>query len=404
MTATGGGEGFAVLCDGTGTVRRVLCGRAGEAAPGVPLTALLDPPWEPSLGGFLAALAHQRLVLDWEPEGAAGSGVRLSGIRIDGDCCLVVAAPERTEMTRLVDDLMRINNEQTNALRDAGRRLARRARKEGEDDARLYEELTRVNNDLVNLQRELTKANTQLAHLNRQKNQFLGMAAHDLRSPLGVVLTYSEFLEDEAAAVLNPDQMAFVQTIRNNCHFMLRVIDDLLDVSSIEAGQLNLNRVSGSLEALVRGHLPKARALAAKKDIALELELGQPLPDFPFDADKLQQVLTNLVDNAIKFSHPGGVIRVGLGRDGDWAELTVQDQGVGMNPTELSGLFQPYGSPKKLGTAGEKSTGLGLAIVKRIVTGHGGEVDATATPGAGTRIRVRLRLCDRATGVGGVTG
>ncbi|MEO8452111.1 MAG: HAMP domain-containing sensor histidine kinase, partial [Gemmatimonadota bacterium] len=169
----------------------------------------------------------------------------------------------------------------------------------------MFEELTRVNNELANVQRELTKRNVELVRLNEQKNRLLGMAAHDLRSPLGIIQSYSEFLEDEAGPVLTAEQLEFVTIIRDTSKFMLRLVDDLLDITAIEAGQLRLDREPANLEALVRHNVQLNHVLGARKRIEVDFASdGAPLIA-PVDGGKIEQVLNNLISNAIKFSHAG---------------------------------------------------------------------------------------------------
>ena len=202
---------------------------------------------------------------------------------------------------------MRINNEQANALRTTAKELSLVVEKRAERDDSVYEEMSRLNNEMVNLQREMAKKNAQLEKLNEQKNQLLGMAAHDLRSPLGVILSYAEFLESDAAAVLNEEQREFVTTIKDMSEFMLRMVTDILDVTAIEAGQLALDRQPADLARLIQHNVTLNRVLAAKKDIAVEFDPPAVLPKVSFDAGKVEQVLNNLISNAIKFSHRGTV-------------------------------------------------------------------------------------------------
>lgn len=385
------GQAFAAVCDDGGRVERVICPAAdapGVPSPGQALHQLVAGADE-SVEGFLAALRARQVVLDWPLDRAAGTGLWLSGARLEG-CLVVLVSPAASDSGRVAAELVRMNNEQANALRDLSQRLAQQAQAQARDDDASYEALTRVNNELVNTQRALAQANAGLERLNRRKNELLGMAAHDLRSPLGTIQTYSEFLESEAGERLTPEQLEFLDVIRSSSAFMLRVVDNLLDLASIEAGQLVLDPRTEDLEAQVRGLLQRQRPLAARKSIALELAVLTPIPPFPFDRDKVEQALSNLLDNAVKFSHPGGTVTVTLDDDGQQAVVEVADRGIGMAEEARAGLFIPYGVRRTPGTRGEKSVGLGLAIVKRIVEGHGGAVTVTSRPGHGTIFRITL--------------
>lgn len=291
---------------------------------------------------------------------------------------------------------MRINNEQANALRSAAKALALAAQEgtRGEDD--LLDEFSRVNNELATLQRELARKNARLVRLDEQKNRLLGMAAHDLRSPLGVVQSYSEFLRDEAMEHLDEEQREFVEAIWDASRFMLSIIDDLLDVTQIEAGTLRLELAETDLVDLVQRNVALNRVLASRKDIRLELAVpGEPVP-MAVDSRKIQQVLNNLVSNAIKHSHGGSTVWIAVEASADEARLTVRDEGEGIAEEDIPRLFQPFGRASKRGTSGEPSTGLGLAIVRRIVEGHGGQVSLESALGKGSAFTVSLPRRDGA--------
>jgi len=264
-------------------------------------------------------------------------------------------------------------------------------RAHAERDSALYDELSRLNNELVAMQRELAKKNVELEQLNALKNQFLGIAAHDLRNPLSVIMSYSEFLKEDAGAVLNDEQREFLDIIRASSRFMLNLVNNLLDVAQIEAGQLRLDLQPLDLVALIRHNIMLNRVLAAKKQIEIEL-MDEPLPLLLLDASKIEQVLNNLLSNAIKFSPPRTTIRVRVARADDQILLAVQDQGPGIPPNELDKLFKPFQRTSVKSTAGEKGTGLGLSIVKKIVEGHHGKIWVESQVGQGTTFFVALPL------------
>ncbi len=257
-------------------------------------------------------------------------------------------------------------------------------------DDRYYDELSQLNNDLANAYRDLAKKSAELSRLNAQKNQFLGMAAHDLRNPLEVILTYSEFLLAEAAPQLDRDQAAFIATIRSSSEFMLHLVEDLLDLAKIESGRLELDLARADLAELAERNVAMNRVLAAKKGTGIELGIdGRPFPML-IDSPKVEQVLNNLIGNAVKFSPPGAAVEVRLCRQDGRVTIAVADHGPGVPPDELGKLFRPFERTRVRSTAGEKSTGLGLAIVKRIVEGHGGEIRVENGPERGATFVVAL--------------
>ena len=231
----------------------------------------------------------------------------------------------------------------------------------------LYDELSRINNELVNARRELTKRNAELARVDAEKNQFLGMVVHDLRNPLTVIQAYSEFLSELQGKVIGPRELQFINAIDRSSEFILGLINDLLDISKIEAGQLVLNKRPTDLDALIEHNLSLNRVLAERKQIRLDYKSTAKFSNVLLDARKIDQVLNNLVDNAIKVSPPQGTVAVRLSREHDSALLRVTDQGPGIPADELEVIFQPF-RQGHLGTTKEgKNAGLGLAIANSIV-------------------------------------
>ncbi len=378
--------GAAFLCDADGVIRQVIRNDLGLAgAPGQPLSGLVDRSSFTKLLNLLVELRTRGAALDWELNAALGDEVtslHFAGVRLD-DRILIVAARTRNGALELYEEMMRINNEQMNLLRAA-------AKENAEQTASLYDEISRLNNELVNMQRELAKKNAELEKLNEQKNRFLGMAAHDLRAPLSVIIMYSEFLMDEVGDALSQEQAEFLAIIHSSSEWMRTIVNDWLDIAAIEAGALRLDRQPEDLAALVERNLARNRPLAARKNIRLEAECQDGLPPVCIDAHKIDQVLDNLISNAVKFSHPGSAITVRLAAAPGGVVLSVRDEGVGIPPEKRERLFKPYERAHDHGTGGERGTGLGLAIVNKIVTGHGGRVRVESEPGKGTTFEVWL--------------
>lgn len=244
--------------------------------------------------------------------------------------------------------------------------------------------------ELEALTEALRAQNVELAALNAQKDRFLGIAAHDLRNPLGVVLGYTDLLIGGSAGALNDDQHQILSTIRSNAEYMLGLLEDLLDFSTIQAHGLRLNLEPTDLALVVRETVALERMLAALKGIEIRLQPPQELPLLSLDARKVRQVVENLLSNAIKFSHRGTAVGVELGATDEHVVITVRDHGVGIPRSELERLFRPFGKTSARGTGGERSTGLGLAIVYNIVVAHGGRIEVESEVGSGSTFRVLL--------------
>jgi hypothetical protein len=239
---------------------------------------------------------------------------------------------------------------------------------------------------------EKSRLYERMVELNAQKNTLLGIAAHDLRGPIAVIQGFVELVQEGIAGPVTPKQQEVMSLIRRACNTMLGLIDNFLDLSAIEAGQLRIELREVELRPFLEETAAMNALLADAKSIRIELDLPADLPRARFDPDRLSQVLNNLIGNAIKFSHPGTVITLG-GRhvDGE-LELFVRDQGQGIPSEELPELFRSFRRGSVRPTGGEKTNGLGLAIVKRMVEAHGGRVSVESQVGHGSRFAVRLPL------------
>lgn len=392
-----GTAGVALLCDAAGNVQSVLrdsLGISGRITPGQPFREVVDPDCAAKAQAFLETLQIQQAVFNWElnlPLGQDGEVVSLhfAGAVSEGGF-LVVGARSRSGIARFYEELVRINNEQTNTLRSVMKDLSLQARAQTERDSVYYDELSRLNNELATSQRELARRNAELARLNEQKNQFLGIASHDLRNPLEVILTYSEFLIAEAADRLEPEQRKFVETIHASSEFMLNLVENLLDLAKIEAGRLDLDLSTVDLAQVLERNVSLNRTLAQKKGIDVVLRRETGLPAMRIDEAKIEQVLNNLIGNAVKFSPAGSQVEVRAEEKEDRVVLSVRDQGPGVPADELDKLFRPFGRTRVRSSGGEKCTGLGLAIVKKVIEGHGGEIRVESAPGEGATFYVSL--------------
>ena len=261
----------------------------------------------------------------------------------------------------------------------------------------MRKEVLSLNQELNNVMRQLHKKNAQLQRLNEEKNQFLGMAAHDLRKPIGLIITYSEFLMEEAADLLNGEQKDFLNTINSSCSFMKRLVDDFLDVSAIEAGKFDLDLQPANIYDILEESLKLNNLQATKKGIELQVQSEDCIQRMTMDASKIEQVITNLVSNAIEHTQPGTKVSIGLACDQQSMTFSVQDKGPGIAPEEMNKLFKPFEKTSAKKTAGEKSTGLGMLITRKIIEAHGGEIWVDSTLGSGTTVYFSLprKACEQ---------
>lgn len=394
MSLDDANKGVAFLCGTDGRVLRTIRDEIGLPEifrAGSTIGTLVEATSADKADQFLLTLNSHGAAFDWELSmlvAGRSTTMHFAGVA-EGAHLYVVAARSPTGLARFNDELMRINNEQANALRSARKEIGASQREQATRDNRLYDDLSRLNNELSTLQRELFRKNAELAALNAIKSELLGMAAHDLRSPLGVILNYSDFLEAEAGPLLDEQQRAFIATIKRTSRFMLGLVDDLLDVSTIEAGRLQLDRQPTDLAALVAGNVALNAVLSARKGISVAFEPAAATT-LSIDASRIEQVLNNLIGNAVKFSNPGSSVKVRLATADGVATVSVSDQGPGIGAGDLSKLFKMFSRATARGTAGEKSSGLGLAIVRRVVEAHGGRIWVDSEIGQGSTFQFTL--------------
>lgn len=253
------------------------------------------------------------------------------------------------------------------------------------------QQLRKANDELHLMHREMEEKNRALELAVEMQNHFLGMAAHDMRNPLAVTLGYARVLLEGLGGSLAPKQEKFIASIHRSAQTLLQLVNELLEISELESGNLNLNLQKTDLGALVTQVVELNGFLAENKQIAIRSD-QHPVPELELDPAKIEQVLNNLLTNAVKFSHPKTEVRVVLRSDDREVRLSVVDQGQGIPLAEQASLFEPFQKTSVRGTAGEKSTGLGLAIVKRIVEGHGATIEVKSEPGKGSEFCLRFPL------------
>ncbi len=254
----------------------------------------------------------------------------------------------------------------------------------------MRKEVLSLNRELSNLLRELHKTNAQLKRLNEEKNQFLGMAAHDLRKPIGLVISYSEFLIDETEEALNGEQAGFLNTIHSSSTFMKRLVDDFLDVSAIEAGQFEMDLQPASIHDALEQSLALNRLQALKRGIELKVQCDENIPRITMDAPKIEQVISNLVSNAIEHSPAESLVTISIECEREKIAFSVQDSGAGIAEEDIDKLFKPFGKLQAKKKGGEKSTGLGMLITRKIVEAHKGRIWVESQIGKGTTVSFNL--------------
>ncbi|UII79323.1 response regulator [Flagellimonas sp. CMM7] len=246
---------------------------------------------------------------------------------------------------------------------------------------------------LYNQKRALELQYQELDTLNKLKNKFLGIAAHDIRNPLAIIEFYSKSLLKELGPTLDdPSRIQELENIFVSTKFAQNLVNDFLDISKMESGNIELEEEMIDVNYFLESNIQFNQIFANKKNINLVGEINLKDIRTAFDKNKMNQVLNNLITNAIKFSHEGTSIHLKAQQKGNQLLLSVQDEGQGIPKNEITHLFDPFAKTSVKSTAGEKSTGLGLMIVKKIVDAHKGEITVTSKVGIGSCFNIELPI------------
>jgi signal transduction histidine kinase len=285
-------------------------------------------------------------------------------------------------------------------LVDRVRRERDRARAEAESVRRLEE--VRTGLELANerledeveerrrVEERLRQANEQLAKLSELKSAFVSTVSHELRTPLTSIKNAIDLVRREQTGEVSEPQKRFLSMAQRNVGRLAVIINDLLDLSKIEAGKLEYNFEPVGLPELLDDLRATFVPQAAASSVELELAVDEPAPQVFADPQRLAQVLTNLVSNALKFTPAGGRVEVCVRPSGGWTELAVSDTGPGIPAEHRERIFEPFYQAEDCLTRTVQGTGLGLSIAREMVSAHGGELTLTSAEGLGSRFSVRL--------------
>jgi signal transduction histidine kinase len=234
---------------------------------------------------------------------------------------------------------------------------------------------------------ELAEKNEELRELDRLKDQFVGLVSHELRTPLTSICGYLELFREGFPGAPVEQQERFLEAVERNAGRLLTLINDLLFMTQIEAGKLELQLARAELAELAEECAAAAKPLAEERQIALDV-VADAAPLVEVDRSRLIQVFDNLISNALKFTPPGGQVRIELGADNGVVHAEVRDTGMGISARDQRHLFEPFFRSSSV--AAVPGTGLGLAISKGIVEAHGGRISAGSREGLGTTFRIEL--------------
>ncbi len=262
------------------------------------------------------------------------------------------------------------------------------------------ENISKLKQELVDRQmaeKVLQQSNQELARATRLKDEFLANMSHELRTPLNSICGMTEGLQEGIFGTVNPVQIEALQTIERSSNHLLALIDDILDLAKIGAGQIELESAPTNIYELCNSSLLFIKQQAVQKQIDLHIELPPRMPNISIDERRIRQVLINLLNNAIKFTPTRGNIALNVTIEADnttssWIRFAVVDTGIGIESSDIDKLFQPF---TQLDTALNRQyngTGLGLALVKGIVEMHQGSVQVQSQVGIGSQFIFNLPI------------
>ncbi|MBA7467968.1 Sensor histidine kinase RcsC [subsurface metagenome] len=272
------------------------------------------------------------------------------------------------------------------------KRMERELRERNEQLDVQNEELQSQTEELMTQQQELIEKTEEVERANRLKSEFLANMSHGLRTPLNVIIGFSELMKDEVPGKINKEQRQCLSDVLASSQHLLNLINEVLDLSKVESGKTRFHLTNLALtevtESLARTMLP----ILAPRQQSLDVEIEEGLPLVHADKAKLSEVLLNLLSNATKFTPDGGKLKVEAVREDNWCRVSVIDNGIGIKKEDQEQIFEPFYQLDNPLTKEKSGTGLGLALVKQIIEKHGGQIWVESEYGGGSRFTFTLPL------------
>lgn len=238
--------------------------------------------------------------------------------------------------------------------------------------------------DSMKAEQALRASNMALAAADRLKSEFVANVSYQLRTPLNTIMGFSEILTNQYFGTLNERQMEYTRTIMEASKKLLLLINDVLDLATIEAGRMSLEQESTSVAALMNAAKQMTAEWARQQSLEIVIDCPSDIGSFDVDVHRMKQVIFNLISNAVKYTPAGGRVTLEARRSGEWIALTVADTGIGIPESDLERVFGKF---ERTNTQMRQSgAGLGLSLVKSFVELHGGRIEITSTPNRGTRV------------------
>ncbi|MFC1931777.1 ATP-binding protein [Chloroflexota bacterium] len=288
------------------------------------------------------------------------------------------------ENKRLVEDLQQANKLLFKANENLHREITERERME--------QELQEKNEELQSQSKELIEKTRELQITSNAKSEFLAHMSHELRTPLNVIIGFSELMLDGVVGVIDKEQKQCLNDILGSGQHLLGLINDILDLSKIESGKMELKLRNFALPDVIESLSSKIVPMLAARRQNIELSVEEGLPLVYADKAKVRQVLINLLSNSTKFTPDGGELRIEASREDSWCRISVIDNGIGVARENQEKIFEPFCQAENHLDREVGGTGLGLAIARQIVEKHGGRIWVESDYGKGSRFSFTLPL------------
>ena len=243
---------------------------------------------------------------------------------------------------------------------------------------------------------ELELSNKKLKAMYEMQKEFTSTVSHELRTPLASIKTAVDLVIRKMVGEITPQQADVLQRAKNNVDRLKRLIDDILDLSKMESGKLDMNFMVNNINRVIQETVESQKDVAASRGLYVKLELDEHLPPVFFDSDRITQVLNNLLNNAIKFTKKGGITITSINKaESNHIIITVKDTGRGIAQSGMPKIFEKFQQIESAESNEEGGTGLGLAICRQIIERHGGKIWVESTEGEGTTFSFILPIQER---------
>lgn len=232
--------------------------------------------------------------------------------------------------------------------------------------------------------------NRQLQKLDKTKNEFISMASHQLRTPLTSIKGYLDMIIEGDLGKVSPTQKAVLQEAFASSERMVQLLNDFLSVSRLQTGKFIIDKKKSDISQIAREEISLLNVVAVQRSIKLKVDVAKDIPMIMIDADKIRQVILNMIDNAIYYSKPNTEVQISLSKKGEDIEFTVKDSGIGVPKAERADLFSKFFRASNARKKRPDGTGVGLFLAKKVILAHDGSIIFDSEEGVGSTFGFRI--------------